>query len=261
MLSSVWAARWYLLLGTVTFLLTLLMTTPLHFVWQYVSPYTDMLPVRVAQPTGTLWQGTARISDPALGELDAGWTIARPYTLFLGELNLDLSLEGSALRFDGVTRLDGLWQGMPSHLELNGASGYLSSSVVNRFLAPQQVSMDGEFEISGLTADISLVDERLHSASGQLVYGGGSVTYPLQRGKNQTAELPVLVATIGTQGDNIVVPVVTEEGQPLGEAYLQPDGWGGVRVLRRAIDIAGQTWPDKQAAEDSIVFEVSQKVM
>ena len=93
------------------------------------------------------------------------------------------------------------------------------------------------------------------------VYGGGQVTYPMQRGRNQSADLPVMIATLETQGDNIVVPVVTEDGLPLGEGYLQQDGWGGLRVLRRAIDIAGQTWPDKQATEDTTVFEVSQTLM
>ncbi len=261
MLSSVWAARWYILLGTVTFLLTLLITTPLHFVWQYVSPVASQLPVRVSQPTGTLWQGTARISAPALGELDARWKINQPYSLLYGQLNLDLTVDGETLNARGVTQVNGLLQGEPSAIQLEDFSGYLDSVALRNLLAPQQISLEGEFELSNLNADIALAENRLLSASGQLVYGGGQVTYPLQRGKTQSSDLPVIVATVEMQGENVVVPVVTEDGMPLGEGYLQPDGWGGVRVLRRAIDIAGQSWPDKNATEDTTVFEVSQKVM
>jgi general secretion pathway protein N len=34
-----------------------------------------------------------------------------------------------------------------------------------------------------------------------------------------------------------------------------------VSVLRRAVDIAGQEWPDKQADADTVIFEVSQKFL
>ena len=261
MLSSVWAARWYIILGTVTFLLTLLITTPLHFVWQYVSPVASQLPVRVSQPTGTLWQGSAKISAPTVGELDARWKINQPYSLLYGQLNLDLTVDGETLNARGITRVSGLLQGDPSAIQLEDFSGYLDAVALRSLLGPQQISLDGEFELSGLNLDVALAENRLLSASGQLVYGGGQVTYPMQRGRNQSADLPVMIATLETQGDNIVVPVVTEDGLPLGEGYLQQDGWGGLRVLRRAIDIAGQTWPDKQATEDTTVFEVSQKVM
>jgi general secretion pathway protein N len=54
---------------------------------------------------------------------------------------------------------------------------------------------------------------------------------------------------------------VTADGDPLGQMYIQPDGWGGVSVLRRAVDIAGQEWPDKQADADTVIFEVSQKFL
>lgn len=261
MLSSVWAARWYIFLGTVTFLLTLLITTPLHFVWQYVSPFAQQLPVQISQPVGTLWQGSAQIRDRSLGEFDAEWTITQPLSLLTGNLNLHVAVDGGPLRLTGQTHIGGLWQGTPSQVTFTDLDGYMDADLLSPVLAPQQVSLDGNFELSGLNAAISLQDQQLLNVSGQLVYSGGQVTYPLQRGKTQTAELPMLIATAETLGDNILLPVVTDAGEPIGEAYLQPDGWGGVRVLRRAIDIAGQTWPDKQADEDTVVFEVSQKVM
>ena len=261
MLSSVWAARWYIFLGTVTFLLTLLVTTPLHFVWQYVSPFAQQLPVQISQPTGTLWQGSATVRDRTLGEFDARWTLTQPLSLLLGQLNLDVSVDGEPLRVNGHAQLKGLWQGTPSDVSFTDFDGYMDATVLSPLLSPQQVSLNGDFELSGLNGSVSVQDKQLLSVSGQLVYSGGQVTYPLQRGKQQTADLPMLIATAETLGDNVLVPVVTDEGNPIGEAYLQPDGWGGVRVLRRAIDIAGQTWPDKQADEDTVVFEVSQKVM
>ena len=71
----------------------------------------------------------------------------------------------------------------------------------------------------------------------------------------------MLIADVVTEGDRFLVPVKTEEGQPLGELFLQNDGWGGVSVLKRALDVVGQPWPDKQATADTVVFEVSQKIL
>ena len=70
-----------------------------------------------------------------------------------------------------------------------------------------------------------------------------------------------MVPTVATAGDKFVVPVTTEDGEPIGQLFLQKDGWGGVSVLKRALDIAGQPWPDKQGTPDTVVFEVSQKIL
>ena len=56
MLQSIWAARWYLLLGILTFLIVLVVNTPLHFIWQYAEPALGRMPIRIQSPTGTLWQ-------------------------------------------------------------------------------------------------------------------------------------------------------------------------------------------------------------
>ena len=107
---------------------------------------------------------------------------------------------------------------------------------------------------------IDIANRKVSDATGQLVYSGGQLRARVERQSVDT-ELPMLVANLMMEGDKLVVPVATAEGDPLGQLFMQPDGWGGMTVLRRAVDIAGQSWPDKQAEPDTVIFEVSQKFL
>ena len=92
------------------------------------------------------------------------------------------------------------------------------------------------------------------------MYSGGQLRARVERQSIDT-ELPMLLANIVMDGPKVTVPVATADGEPLGQLFLQEDGWGGMTVLRRAVDIAGQSWPDKQADADTVIFEVSQKFL
>src|SRR5690554_7246293 len=78
MLKRCWQARWYILLGLITFLVTLALTTPLHFIWRYLEPQIGGLPVEVSQIRGTIWQGRAQLKIqqlPVLGPIDSQWQL------------------------------------------------------------------------------------------------------------------------------------------------------------------------------------------
>ena len=260
MLRATWAAKWYLILGLLAFLILLVINTPLHFVWQYVQPATKGLPVRISAPVGTLWSGDDRLDTPQSGALNAHWNLD-PLSLVTGSLNLDINAEGEKLRLSGRAVANGLFGGgVPDRIVLEDVSGFLDAAALSPYLMSMQTSLTGDFTLNKFSADLSLGEKNLNSASGQLVYSGGRAQVPVQRQRIST-ELPMLVATVATSGDKFIVPVTTEDGEPLGQLFLQKDGWGGVSVLKRALDIAGQPWPDKQATPDTVVFEVSQKIL
>ena len=259
MLRAVWSAKWYILLGLLAFILTVVATTPIHFLWKYAEPYARDLPVRIQNPTGTLWQGRADVGVPQAGTIATDWKLS-PLSLLLGNADLALNAEGENIRLTGAAQATGLYAGMPARVIIEDLNGYLDSSALAPLLMQARANLDGSFELSRLNADISIADQGINDISGQLVYSGGQLRARVERQSIDT-ELPMLVANIVMDGPKVTVPVATADGDPLGQLFLQEDGWGGMTVLRRAVDIAGQSWPDKQADADTVIFEVSQKFL
>ena len=87
MLRAVWSAKWYILLGLLAFTLLVVATTPIHFLWKYAEPYARDLPVRIQNPTGTLWQGRADVGVPQAGTIAADWELS-PLSLLLPDMSL-----------------------------------------------------------------------------------------------------------------------------------------------------------------------------
>ena len=259
MLRAVWSAKWYILLGLLAFILTVVATTPIHFIWKYAEPYARDLPVRIQNPTGTLWQGRADVGVPQAGTIAADWELS-PLSLLLGNADLAINAEGDNIRLTGAAQATGLYAGMPERVIIEDLNGYLDSSALAPLLMQARANLEGSFELSRLNADISLADQGINDISGQVVYSGGQLSARVERQSIDT-ELPMLVANIVMDGPKVTVPVATADGEPLGQLFLQEDGWGGMTVLRRAVDIAGQSWPDKQADADTVIFEVSQKFL
>ena len=50
------------------------------------------------------------------------------------------------------------------------------------------------------------------------------------------------------------------EGNSIGSGYVQPDGWAGILIRRRLLDLLGQKWP-ADVSEEAVIFEVSQKIL
>ena len=259
MLRAVWSAKWYILLGLLAFILIVVATTPIHFLWKYAEPYARDLPVRIQNPTGTLWQGRADVGVPQAGTIAADWELS-PLSLLLGNADLAINAEGENIRLTGAAQATGLYAGLPERVIIEDLNGYLDSSALAPLLMHARANLDGSFELSRLNADISIADQGINDISGQLVYSGGQLRARVERQSIDT-ELPMLVANIVMDGPKVTVPVATADGEPLGQLFLQEDGWGGMTVLRRAVDIAGQSWPDKQADADTVIFEVSQKFL
>ena len=234
-------------------------TTPIHFLWKYAEPYARDLPVRIQNPTGTLWQGRADVGVPQAGTIAADWELS-PLSLLLGNADLAINAEGENIRLTGAAQATGLYAGLPERVIIEDLNGYLDSSALAPLLMQARANLDGSFELSRLNADISIADQGINDISGQLVYSGGQLRARVERQSIDT-ELPMLVANIVMDGPKVTVPVATADGEPLGQLFLQEDGWGGMTVLRRAVDIAGQSWPDKQADADTVIFEVSQKFL
>ena len=253
MFKAIWAARWYVLLGFLVFTITLIVTTPLHFVWQFAEPHARNLPVKVNRVSGTLWHGQLQVNAPQVGAVDVDWQL-NPWSLLAAKADLMLDVSGRGIRLstDATLTLD-------QQLTLTDTDGELSSSLLRPVLQKGRASLQGDFELTGLNAQLDLASKQIQRIDGRVVFTGGDVGFPVD-GKPIQSTLPLLVGQFSREQQKTLLDINTEEGQAIGHAFLQNDGWGGVAIRRRFLDILGQKWP-AQATEETVIFEVSQKIL
>lgn len=253
MLSSLWSARWYGLLGLLSLLVFLVLTVPLHFVWPYLKPELGRLPVSIQYVAGTIWNGQLQAKERQLGEIQLDWTVS-PWSIFALAPAAELSLSNDQLNLEGEVKVS-----LDQVVELNNFQGYLDIELMKSALKRDRVEVAGELELSGLNAVWNQQEKSLGGLTGQLIFSGGPASFPMGR-KITSVDVPLLVGQMHMEGDQAVLDIMDEAQLELGQAFLKPDGWGGVAIRRRFIDAVGQTWPQK-ANEDTIIFEVSRKIL
>lgn len=253
MLSALSAARWYLLLGFFAFLIFLVVNTPLHFAWEQAQPHLGRLPVEVKQVKGTLWEADFQIQDRQLGTLDGRWKL-QPASLLSASPTLDVVLEGEAIRFEGMVTVEPNQQ-----LRIQHGSAFIDSSVAAPMLKQARAKLQGDIQASNLNLVVNPQSKQVLNASGNLVFSGGDASFRVQ-GKMVDVELPMMVGRLGMDGPKTVLTVTTDEQESLADMFLNPDGWAGVAVKRRFLDVINQPWQASSSA-DTVIFEVSQKFL
>lgn len=253
MLSALRAARWYLLLGLFAFLVFLAINTPLHFLWSKVEPELGRLPVKVEQLGGTLWEAEFQIVEKQLGVLTGQWKL-RPASLLSAAPMLDVTLEGEAIRFEGVVTVEPNQQ-----LRIEYGSAYIDSSIAEPMLKKARAKLAGNIEANNLNLVIDPQSKQVLSAAGDLVFSGGDAAFKVQ-GKMVDVELPMMVGKLEMDGADTLLKVTNTDKEGLADLFLKPDGWAGVKVKRRFLDAIGQPWKASSTA-DTVIFEVSQKFL
>lgn len=251
-MKAIWSAKWYVLLGLISYLVFLIMTAPLEYVWPKLQPYVEPLPVSVEHVQGTLWKGQALVNIPNVGRVNGSWDI-HLNSLIAGKLNADVNLKGDELSFKGVVIASS------EHIEVESGSAFLSSKYLKNLLQQGRSSLTGDFELNKFSGLFSLVENKILAADGRLLFTGGDVSFPLD-GKTVNATLPILVGKITKPSDNVELVITNTDGQNIGDGYVQPDGWAGLGIRRRFLDILGLHWPEGVSA-DKVIFEASQKLL
>jgi general secretion pathway protein N len=251
-LSATWSAKGYLLIGLFSFIIFLGLTAPLEFIWPKIKPHMGYLPVQIERVSGTLWQGQARINIPKIGNVTGQWDIILS-NLFTGQLAANVNIVGDELKFKGLVR------GSAGQIQVIGSEAFMSSRYLAPVLRQGNSSLMGDFELNKFNALFSIKDKQILAADGRLLFSGGDVSFPLD-GKKINATLPILIGAIKKPADNVELVITNTDGQDVGKGYVQPDGWAGIRIRRRFLDILGLQWPNNVEAE-KVIFEASQKLL
>lgn len=230
----------------------LIITAPLEYVWPKVQPHLGPLPVKIEQVQGTVWQGQARVNVPNVGKVTGNWNI-HIGALMSGQLSANVDIKGDQLKFKGLVT------GSADQLEVMNGEAFLSSSYLRPILRQGQSSLTGDFELNKFNGIFSIVENQILAADGRLLFTGGDVSFPLD-GKKVNAKLPVLIGSIKKPSDNVELIISNTDGQNIGNGYVQPDGWAGLKIRRRFLDILGIEWPANVGAE-KVIFEASQKLL
>lgn len=251
-MKAIWSAKGYVLIGFISYIVFVVLTAPLEFIWPKIQPELGPLPVQIETIHGTVWQGQVQLKTPQVGQINAVWDI-QISDLFFGQLTALITVSGDELKFSGRVSTDG------EQVAISDSDAFMSSNYLQPLLRQGRASLKGDFELSDFSSRISLSDKQIHSAEGRLVFSGGDVSFPID-GKSISAELPILVGNISKPSDNVDLQIIDTEGHSIGRGYVQPDGWAGLVIRRRLLDLLGQKWPD-DVDEDAIIFEVSQKII
>ena len=251
-MSAVWSAKGYVLIGLFSFIVFLGLTAPLEYIWPKAQPHLGRLPVQVESVSGTLWQGQARINIPNVGKVTGHWDI-QLRDLLTGLLAVDVEILGDELKFKGLVRGDA------DKIEVIESEVFMSSRYLTPLLRQGKSSLTGNFEVNKFNAIFSLKDKQVLAADGRALFNGGDVSFPID-GKRINATLPILVGIISKPSDNVELEITNTDGQKIGNGYIQPDGWSGIAIRRRFLDILGQKWP-ADVDEETVIFEVSQKLL
>lgn len=263
-LSAIWSSRWYLLLALTSLLLFVVALTPLHFVWSFVEDKVQQLPVSIEQPVGTVWSGKTRLgsnsSNLSIEPFALEWRLS-PWTLMVGRLDLMLAVDNSAMRLDGrlISKFD-FANLQPQYIQIGELSGYIDSSLLTTVFQPQRVSATGSIELTSMGGRFNWSDRLLDNVSGQLNYSGGDIDFVANR-QRVKSEIPPIFGALQMSETIAEIAFSQVDSSPLARAYIQPDGWGGVAVRRRTLDMVGQKWQDDAATPDTVIFEVSQKIL
>lgn len=251
-MKAIWSAKWYLFIGLISYLIFLILTAPLEYVWPKAQPYVGRLPVKIELVTGTLWQGQARVNIPKVGKVTGQWDI-QVAELLSGQLAAELVVNGDELKFEGFVR------GSADQIEIVDSEAFVSSRYLQPLLRQGRSSLTGDFELNKFNGVFSIPDKQIVAADGRVLFSGGDVSFPLD-GKKINATLPILIGAIKKPADNVELLITNTEGQDIGNGYVQPDGWAGIGIRRRFLDILGLKWP-AEADADKVIFEASQKLL
>jgi len=235
----------------VVYIVCLMALTPLNVVYRLVAP--SHLPVEVLAVSGTLWHAEVVVKHPMTGQVSTEWRL-QPWNLLIGQVKANLSVTSNAAELEALVTLNGLSQ----EIEIKNGKGFVSAGLINRVIAQSKTQINGDIELNNANAHYSFATGESQQASGQVVWMGGQVNYPKGR-KMASATLPMLVAKLGSENNELQANLATVEGLQVASASLKKDGWANVAVRKSMIDLVGEKWPNK-VSPDAVVFEISERI-
>ena len=239
--------RYLVLITLLSFIVSLAATVPVSLIWKYVEPYVAIPGVKIAEPQGTLWQGQTQVTWQR-ETAQASWSIS-PWSLFLARLSSDIQVSGSGFDVTANAQLG------PGGYSLTHVNGYVDDTLINPRLRAFKATLSGRFWLDELAAQGEW-EKILTSASGEVRWTGGNVSYPVGR-ETRNPKIVQLVARLSTVDNVVRLSVEDPDNVPVVSGQVAEDGWATLNVHQHLMKVANERWPDN---DRDIVFDMKQKI-
>ncbi|MDF3029877.1 MAG: hypothetical protein K0R03_435 [Moraxellaceae bacterium] len=242
--ESSFALTPYLILGFVVLLLALVLRAPASLL-QKALPAT--LPLQVQAWGGTVWNGQMSVRQGGEDSF-VRWRL-QPTRLLLGKAALQMQVRG-ALDLAGTLELG------TKSWRLQGLRGEVPAQMLQAVL-PSGWNLPGNVQAEQVELARKGRDRGpWQAAAGELRWGGGAMQFNLGS-QPQGANLPPLVASLGLDGETLVLSLSEAAGrQTLAEARVAPDGAVETKLRERLLRYAGRT---SGTDPDAVVVTMAQK--
>lgn len=234
------------------YLAALLAWLPAGWVWARAEGHVTLPPdLSVRQVSGTLWNGAALV-EVQRRPIRASWTLAWPDIMAL-RLPAAVRLETRASLVEGDLML-----GWPDSVMADLSGRLHVPEFADVIRQSGGAILEGDVIIDRL--HLSIADQKLDSATGLARWRGGNVSWPMG-GQRQSAVIAPMQATLTESADGFLLRV-SEQGvaEPAADATLDLNGMLGIRVYKRLVDLAGQSWSGSARPGD-VIFQVQQPVL
>ena len=211
------------------------------------------IPITLLNTSGTLWDGSGRIRNNAIREVNISWSIPifdilllSPSVIWKLDVN-DSVLQGKSSISDNKINTD--------------LSGTIGSVFLNRIFSEYDVRLDGSLRVEGLsmTTDPSK-SFSINQLDGLAIWAGGEVTYMLAKSP-VTIMSPVFELELFNKKPSIIEARLNSPSYsfPLLLASLTEKGNLNVKVTKAFTEIFGNKWPG-QDSEENIVLELEEYI-
>lgn len=250
--SAVKAARWYVFLTLVLFVIFLIVYFPAQFALKLAEDALARAPVKFQSVSGTIWNGQGVVSFQRINA-DVAWSLNGVSLLTLSP-EVDVSLQ-----IDRETELAARLRVSNSSLMVNDLTGKVQVSMINPYLKAHRVSGQGIVKLYDLSLAFDHQNKKVESASGRLLWQEAQATYPGPKGI-ENISLPDIAGRLSSDDKGAVLSVLSgDNGAGLASVFVMNQGWAGLKVRKRSVDLVGQTWVGNQQPDD-VIFQVREKL-
>lgn len=242
--------RKYIVIGILAYLIFVLLMFPVKQIYQLLPKIP--LPIEIVALNGTIWDAQAVVKTNQIGQVSVNWQL-QAMPMLLGQLQTTWQVKSASANASGQANVS-----IGGVLTMTDTQLYIQPNIINQVLRAQRVSMAGDIELNVSNLVFDLNSKQTEMAEGRLIWNGGEVSYP-NAGKTKQANLPIMVATLKSQDGQLFADVNTSEGLLVAQGSLKPDGWASVAILKRLLDLLGESWPNK-VSDDTRILEVSEKI-
>lgn len=227
--------------------LSLVAMTPLSWLLPFVEGQLAPLGVKINQAEGSLWNGSAQITERTVGSVNVNWDV-RLASLLLLSLPVDVEVSNAHMNVTGMVSAGF------GGLKIADLEGYIDEKAAEPFYKPYRADLSGRLQLSDVSANVSW-GRSLGDATGELSWSGGPISFPVGR-STQNFEVPMMLGQITSDDSAWRFDVKNTSDQQYIAATLSREGEANLSIKRVLATDMNIPIP----SGGSSLFDISQQV-